>query len=305
MSVSKQSKFYTLLNDFIEGNDFSEHTKRAYKTAITRFLEYAKPWDSKGWMQRATKWRSTLDLAPSSQFLYVVAARRYLGECVYKKLISENPLSRVRVKVEAYGIPRRNLTDEEVGKLLKTATGDGLLQVRDSAIIILMLHTGIRIGAVAEVRIEDINLVPGEKTAVLKYKCKGHKGKDTHVVLSLVVVDAIGDYLTATDRSFKDKGWLFVSKGNKRLTVHALRKMIIRRMDRAGVRSGGVCIHSLRHTAATKAVESGQPLLKVRDMLGHKSVQTTELYVHQIRRMQDAAELGIDYGIKRKRRRKK
>jgi integrase len=76
-------------------------------------------------------------------------------------------------------------------------------------------------------------------------------------------------------------------------------------MEASDIRSDGVCVHSLRHTAATKADEAGKPILAIRDMLGHKSVKTTEIYIHSIRRIKDAAELGINYGIKRKKKKKK
>ncbi len=305
-AVSSRKQFYDHMEDYVEGNDFSECTKRAYRIAISRFLNDTEPWKKSGWVKRAVQWRSTLGMATSSQHLYIVAARRYLGECHDKKMVSENPLNKIKVKVEAYSSSRRMLTDEEVDLLLKTVSGGGVLDARNKAVLTLMLYTGLRIGSVAKIKVGDFDIRSKGKIVVLRYQSKGHRTKDLTVVAGTVVLNAIRKYMSLTDRKFgKSKGPLFISIEGKQITVHGLRKMITRSFEKAGIREDGICAHSLRHTAATKAIKAGQSLLAVRDMLGHKSVQTTEIYIHSIRRIEEAAELQINYETEKKSKKKK
>lgn len=295
MAACRQA-FFNFIQDYLLSNDLASETRRVYQRAIKAFLKYAKPWEDK-WARRAVRWKSTLRVAPSSQALYIIAARNYVEACIEKGLLKDNPLLGVKVRLYGYSSSRRVLSDEEVKALLSVVSGRDPAELRDRAVLVLMLYTGVRVGGVAKADIQDFEVSDGQ--TILKYWSKGYSGKDSFVVVPVAAVAVIKIYLKETGRSFDERGPCFRAQRGG-ISNSALRKMITRRMKQARLSGDGLCVHSLRHTAASKAVEAGADLLAVRDMLGHKSVKTTELYVHNLKRVQDAAELRVNYNLGKK-----
>ncbi len=72
-----------------------------------------------------------------------------------------------------------------------------------------------------------------------------------------------------------------------------MRKLVKDRLREAGLDRPGLSPHSLRHTAAALAYTNGADILSIRDMLGHRSVTTTENYLRSIDRIERAAELVV------------
>lgn len=291
--ASRSAAFIGFVQDYLFSNDLADETRRVYSRAIKAFLKYAKPWED-GWSKRAVRWKSVLKVAPSSQALYVIAARNYLEACIEKGLLKDNPLLGVKVRLYGYSSSRRVLSDKEVKSLLAGVSGKTPAELRDRAILVLMLYTGLRAGGVVTINTQDFEASDGQ--TILKYKSKGHTGRDSFVVVPKAAVKAIVTYLMATGRSLDERGPCFWARGGG-MSNSTLRKMVTRRMKQAGLEGDGLCVHSLRHTAASKAIDAGADLMAVRDMLGHKSVKTTEMYVHNLKRVQDAAELKVDYDL--------
>ena len=296
-SPPASSPFYYCLKEYLEEGNLAKTTQDYYRRVAKQFLVEVRPWEE-DWTRRAMRWRDQMDVLPSSLSLYVTVVRKYIEKCMQKGLVKVCPLSKFKT-TQGSGAPRRALTRQEVHKLLATTVGDGLIQKRDRAILLLMLYTGIRVNSVFNINLEDIDDMGNSVT--LKYLSKGHKKKDTFVVLPEIVYDAICYYVVSKyGKGGPGTGPAFTGirvdmLGAKRLTNGAIRKMITRRMKTAGLQ--GVCPHSLRHTAASMAVKAGADLLAVKEMLGHRSIQTTERYVHSLSRVEDAAELKIDYGL--------
>lgn len=86
----------------------------------------------------------------------------------------------------------------------------------------------------------------------------------------------------------------------RRLSVRGIQQIVTGYLKKAGVKRKRVTAYSLRHSAATLALQNGASLMAVRDMLRHKSISTTQRYEHLTRRIEDGAEhyIGVIQAIR-------
>ena len=125
---------------------------------------------------------------------------------------------------------------------------------------------------------------------------KGSIDKDDFVVLSLVVEEAIEDWLAIHPQG---KGALFVSFANrnrgKRLSLRSIRQVVKDRYLVAGVMEPTKTTHSLRHSAISAAIRNGASLTQVQAMARHANINTTMIYFHETGRTSEPAEDFIQY----------
>jgi site-specific recombinase XerD len=302
VSEAPPAAFTDQLELWLNSNDFSDNTIVLYGTAARQWLSFAMPWQE-GWPVRSIQWRKSMAKAKKAlktQAVFVGAAKGYIDWLMDEKVLEgRNPLASVKFRGinQQYG-RRRPLTDDEVRMLLALCDRKTVIGLRDNAVLMIMLHTALRIGAISKFDVEDI-----EKRGdlmVVNYQGKGQQSKARFKVLPPNVLIAIKAYLKKTDRALSDKGPLWAKRNGKRITIHGIRKSIVRKMDECGIKDAAVSTHSLRHTAATKAIESGIDLQAVQDLMDHESLATTDRYAHFRRKLKDAAELTIDYDLEKK-----
>ena len=189
---------------------------------------------------------------------------------------------------------RQNLTDQEAIRLMNTPDRDTPQGKRDYAIIMLMLYAGPRSISIFRADLEDLG-TEGGKT-VLFTQGKGHHDKDAILVLTPEVAEALHEWLAV--RGSKP-GALFTSLAHRncgeRLGRRSIRGSVKKNLLRAGIVSKTKTTHSLRHTAATSAVNHGASLQDVQAMLDHNSIDTTMIYFHQAKRVSNSAEEKISY----------
>ena len=179
-------------------------------------------------------------------------------------------------------------------------------KLRDYAILNLALHTGLRLIEIVRANIEDLRIQKVKiqdkqlKKHVLYIQGKGKNTKSDFVYLQESVYDSILDYLKL--RSYKISDPLFVGAGNRnkgRLTgdwISIFNKKMLRNsglINSKDRNDSRLSFHSFRHTTATLALEAGVSLEKVREMLRHSNISTTEIYTNGMERQIDPAELQI------------
>jgi integrase/recombinase XerD len=190
---------------------------------------------------------------------------------------------------------RQALTDNEVRRILdgpKTETPGGK---RDLAMICLMAYCGARTVEVHNANTEDLDTDQGR--LVLRVLGKGRDEKDEVVVLWHPEAEgAVRNWLAARG---KQPGPLFTSLSprsiDERLSLSAIREIVMHYFELAGVSGGRKSTHSLRHTAATNAVRHGAPVTKVQTMMRHADLATTMVYVHETDRVANPGEAFVDY----------
>jgi integrase/recombinase XerC len=158
-----------------------------------------------------------------------------------------------------------------------------------------MLTTGLRTQSIILANIEDIKPLGDMK--VLYYQGKGHEEKADFVKISEPVLKALNRYIetreTAPGCAPAPSAPLFASvahrNGGERMTTRSISRIVKNALKSAGLESDRLTAHSLRHTAATLAMTNGATLQEVQQLLGHKSVNITMVYLHTLERTQNSS----------------
>jgi integrase/recombinase XerC len=143
--------------------------------------------------------------------------------------------------------------------------------LRDRALIAILVLAGLRIAELQHLDRDDVDLIELE---VLVREGKG--GKDRSVPLHLDAAIAVEEYLNAR---VDDDQALFLSRLGKRASVRTLRDVVYRVAREALLRKK-ISPHKLRHTFATIVYDKTGDLMAVKELLGHESLKTTEIYTH-------------------------
>lgn len=188
---------------------------------------------------------------------------------VKEKVLKEN----VAVELDSPKLEKHSplfLTLEESEKLISVI--DGEFRERDMAILYTFLLTGIRLRELCNINISDI------KRKSLKVFGKGRESRT--IPLSDTCLTYINNYLKVRIIPKTDKDALFVSKLRNRISPNMVEKLIKQYMAKAGL-DKKYSVHKLRHTTGTTLYNSSNNDIRaVQEILGHKSILTTEKYVH-------------------------
>ena len=176
----------------------------------------------------------------------------------------------------------RVLSEAEYKRLLEAVRGD----IRDQAIIELLLQTGLRLSEVARLHVNHVSLptkISKDPGNVGSVTVLGKGRKQRSVTLNYKACRAIKNYLAI--REDVDDTHLFLTKFKKGIGPRGIEKMAEKYLKEAGIHNASV--HTLRHTFATHTIKKGTKLEVVRQALGHESLETTSIYVHLAREMMD------------------
>ena len=194
------------------------------------------------------------------------------------KLISENPVQDLDSPRPKRALPRY-LTLEESRALLQSV--EGVHKERDYCILCIFLNCGLRISEIAGLNLSDV------RTDHLRVLGKGNK--ERVVYLNDATAEAINQYLAVRKTiAAVDRSALFLSSRRTRVTREGLHTMVKKALLRAGLDSEKYSAHKLRHTAATLMLSNGVDVRTLQEILGHESLNTTQIYTHV-----DNAELRI------------
>jgi site-specific recombinase XerD len=283
----------TLSDEFIDLIEASS-TRHAYRQAMGSFRGWLKD-SQQDLVTNGVIRQYKFDLAerglnPKTVSTYLSGLRRYFKHCVDTGVVRENPCIGIKNPKLHSGHTREALTAQEAKLLLNNINRETLGGKRDYAVVYLMLKCGLREIEVVRANVEDLR--PKDGSMVLYVQGKAWAGKNDFVVVVDEVNKAIKEYLEArNDCAPKDA--LFASVGNRskgRLTTRAIRERINFYLNKAGVKRSTITAHSLRHTAASLALEAGAPIFEVKQMLRHSLIETTMIYLHEYDRIKNGAE---------------
>ena len=169
----------------------------------------------------------------------------------------------------------RYLTEEQAAQLVNRPRegpkGDG----RDRAILNLFYGGGLRLAEVAGLKPVDIEFA----TATVRVLGKGHKMRI--VPVGQVAAEAVRHYLRwrEADRKVDHHAPLFRNRSGGALSSRSVSR-VVKKYARSVPGAESVSPHALRHSFATHLLDHGADLLAVKEMLGHESVRTTQIYTH-------------------------
>ncbi len=164
----------------------------------------------------------------------------------------------------------------EVELLLSAPDTNTNIGLRDLAIMELLYSTGMRIGELLALDLNDLDIT----NAIVKVRGKGRK--ERIIPVGKTAIDAIKRYLEVRQELASDKHSpaLFLSERGNRLPGSAsVRRRIEKYAKTAGIKKK-ITPHTLRHTFATHMLNAGADLRSVQEMLGHVNLSTTQIYTH-------------------------
>ena len=178
---------------------------------------------------------------------------------------------------------------ERAGDLVEAGTADDARPaeyLRDRAMLELLYATGIRVGELTGLNLGDVDLARG----LAQVTGKGNKQRV--VPFGEEAAAAVSEWLEFGRAELAgDTQAMFVGSRGGRIDQRQVRRIVERAGQRAGVEH--VSPHTLRHTTATHMLEGGADLRVVQEMLGHTSLQTTQIYTHvsaqRLKRVYDQA----------------
>jgi integrase/recombinase XerD len=164
------------------------------------------------------------------------------------------------------------LSADEVETLLATPDTTTVLGLRDRAILALLYGTGIRASECASLRASDVDLGGTTVTVI------GKGGHQRTIPLNERVVAAMDVYARARGAALPTAPF-FRSRRGRAMSRGAVYERVRTLATRAQIRKT-VSPHRLRHTFATHLVQAGVGLVTIRDLLGHRLITSTQIYLH-------------------------
>lgn len=189
---------------------------------------------------------------------------------VKTKQLTHNPLQNLDTPKIPKSLPSY-LTLEESKKLLSSV--DGRNKARDYCILVLFLNCGLRISEMVSLNLSDI------RTDHLLIHGKG--SKERIVYLNQSCINALDAWLDERKNiQTTEDDAVFLSARRKRMSVDAVQLMVRTALLRAGLDAHRISPHKLRHTAATLMLQNGVDVRTLQEVLGHESLNTTQIYTH-------------------------
>lgn len=226
-----------------------QHLQQMSREDLEAFVEYQQ---DRGLKSRSVRTR----LCAVYAFIHFLIEHKVLGYELLER----------RIKIKLPDQLPRAIDAADVKQLLSVID-----HVRDRALILLLLRTGMRIGELLSTKVHDVDL---SNQRILIYQAD-KTGLGRVVYYSGDAQIALLPWLKVRN-SFKEM--LFYGRGRQSLSYEAARSMFNKYLQKAGLAFSGYTLHCLRHTFATDLLNAKMPLECLRVLLGHTSLEITRIY---------------------------
>ena len=225
-----------------------------------RFLSYCK--EVRGNKERARARKSS-------------AIRSFFKYLKVNAYIEDNPMISLDSPKLKKSLPKY-LTVEQAQRLLMSV--DGPNKERDYCILTLFMNCGFRLSELVSINYNAIKYTDDSASIVIT----GKGNKERTVYLNKACILAIKRYMNVRPRDgVIDKDALFLSNRMTRISVKTVQHLVEAYIEKAGLGGQGFSVHKLRHTAATLMYQTGKvDVLELKELLGHESLNTTQIYTH-------------------------
>ncbi len=263
----------------------SPHTVKGYREDLGAFAEFFA--DAQG----VSAEPETITPQELRGFLTALHNAGYAKTSIARKLASlrsfyrygmregwaeSNPARALRNPRKARKLPHF-LSDADIEKLLGAPDATTTLGLRDRAILETLYSAGLRVSELVDLSDADLDLAQG----VLRARGKGRK--ERLAPLGSYAVAAIEAWLVKRKLHQKEEQGrgapVFVNRFGRRLTTRSVGRMLEKYLQATGL-DRRTSPHTLRHSFATHLLDRGADIRSVQELLGHKSLVTTQIYTH-------------------------
>jgi integrase/recombinase XerD len=268
--------------------NYSEHTAKNHRAYIEQFINWCV---DRGVTEPVEVTRPILEryqqylfyyrqkngkpLTFGSQHTRLVSLRMWFRWLARQRYILHNPASELDLPRREYRLPKAILTVSEIEQVLSQADINNPVGLRDRALMEVLYSTGMRRMEVAGLKLYDLDMERGIVTI------RQGKGKKDRVV-------PIGERAAAWVEKYihesrprivvePDDYTLFVSNTGERFDLDYLSELVHEYVKASEIGKRGSC-HMFRHTMATLMLENGADIRSIQQILGHASLETTQIY---------------------------
>ncbi len=261
---------------------YSDHTIISYQNDLSQFLDFLKnqypetsPEEVNHYMVR--DWVVNLSesgLSERSINRKIVSLRSYFKYLIQRGNITANPVSKIHSLKTKKSLPHF-VIEEDMIKVLDNLNMEESFEVfRDLATIELLYGTGMRLSELINLKDSDID------TYKKSIKVLGKRNKERIIPINQNLQNLLKNYMEVKNNTFKGncKGFLIVTnKGGKSYPM-LISRIVKKYLNPTSVDKKSP--HILRHSYATHLLERGADLNAVKELLGHQSLATTQMYTH-------------------------
>ena len=250
----------------------TDDTLSSYGYILTGFLTYAQKLgrtnldqlihdDLEGYVES----EQDRGLKPATIRLHLVSIYCFVRYLVDQEILPPERFAR-KIKIKCPDALPKAMESMDVKRLL-----DVIDHVRDRAMIVVLLRTGMRIGELLNLKMDDVRL--------LENKILIWEGEKNRIGRSVLISDdahrALSRWIDHRDPGIEH---LFYARGRRTISYASSRNIMIKYLEMAGLAGKGYTLHSLRHTFATELLNAGMRLECLQQLLGHSNLEMTLRY---------------------------
>ena len=202
----------------------------------------------------------------------IAALRHFYEYLVRTNCIKENPFLFVGAPKKEIRYPEALYLEQVEELFAKNRERTDNLKLRDQAIIELLYASGVRVSELVNIKMNAIDI----KNRTIRVLGKGRK--ERMVMFSKSCQSTLQDYLKNSQLRHSSD-FLFTNAKGEQLTTRGVEYILDQIQNKCGVQLG-LHPHMLRHTFATHLLEGGADLRVIQELLGHESINTTQVYTH-------------------------
>jgi integrase/recombinase XerC len=269
----------------IEKNS-SAHTVKSYREDLTQALVFfrSRPggegMEANGLTTRLLRahlaWLHDQGYAKSTVARRLAAVRSWCRFLCRQGILETSPAAGLRGPRQDKKLPHF-VSREDMLRLLATPPSDTPLGLRDRAILETLYSAGLRVGELTGLTMGDLDLDAGLATV------RGKGRRERLALLGPPAVEALRAWLPAREAlagpGALHPAALFLNRGGTRLSARSVARMLAKYLTRAGL-DPRTSPHTIRHSFATHLLDAGADIRSVQELLGHRSLGTTQIYTH-------------------------
>ena len=261
------------------------HTVKSYREDLLQLIDYLqdagckRPADvSTVVLRRYAAALHATGYAPTTIARKLASIRSFYRFGHREGWVSSNPAQPLRSPKRGRSLPKF-LTGDEIARLLVAPPATTDAGLRDRAILELLYSSGVRVAELAAVNDTDLDLESG----TVKVRGKGRRERlgivGSHARQAIKRWQSVRKRFGKQQSAGSSAAPLFLNKFGGRLSVRSIGRLLEKHLATAEL-TGRASPHTLRHSFATHLLDAGADIRSVQELLGHKSLVTTQIYTH-------------------------
>ena len=263
----------------------SAHTVKSYREDLNQALEFFRNRPEGHALQPAQittrllraylSWLHQQSYAKTTVARRVAAVRSWCQFLCRRGILESNPAAALRGPRQDKKLPHF-LSEKDLARLLATPAADKPLGIRDRSILETLYSAGLRVSELTGLNLDDIDLDNGLATV------RGKGKRERLALLGPQALRALQTWLVQRENMAargRTKTAIYLNKNGSRLTARSVGRLLEKYLALAGL-DPRTSPHTLRHSFATHMLDRGADIRSVQELLGHRSLSTTQVYTH-------------------------